>query len=315
MGEKYPALRYRNNIDRKFEGVWEMECRSWGEFVDRIKEIQGYKYFWRGQRCVKELKPSIYRDSAPDIKTIERHLCQFKKDMLGGDALDQFFKGIKEKESPEFDKALSEYYNMICPKNNPNDPKENYIEDFIDDIYWAIGRHQGLKTPILDWTTDPYKALFFAFCGQKEKDTERIVFGFAEKSRLLLSNEKTKKRYMMFLNNLNFVQTISDSLDSQPDFKGIIRPMFARIKAQNGIFSKSLQNESVEKHAQRCSSYYENHRNQKIVFLIRILFPNDIRRDILQKLESEKITYKTMYPDLFGSVSYCNYKLELCSRM
>ena len=297
-------------------GVWEIECDSWEEFINRIEKVKGYKYFWRGQSCIeKELKPSIYRDSTSDTKTIERHLCQFKKDIPGGDALDQFLKRTIEKKTPEFEKALSKYYKVIHPKANPNDPKENYIEDFIDDIYWAIGRHHGLKTPILDWTTDPYKALFFAFCEQKENDNERVVFGLAEKSRLLLNNEKPKKRYIELLNNLDFVHTISESNDSPSTLKEIVSPMFSRIKAQNGIFSRSLKKENVEKHIQRCyKKYLRKYPNQKIVFLIRILIPNGVRNDFLQKLEREKITYKTMYPDLLGAVSYCNYKLELHSR-
>jgi len=318
MDEKYPALAYHDNMEGKFEnGVWNIECSSWREFEDRIEEfkVPKYKYVWRGQSYVKELKPSIYRYSTPDTKTIERrHLCQFKKDMPGGDALDQFLKRAKEKKTPEFEKALSEYYNMIHPKADPNDPKENYIEDFIDDIYWAIGQHHGLKTPLLDWTTEPYKAIFFAFCEQKEKNTKRVVFGLAEKSRLLLNNENPKKRYIELLNNLDFVQTILDSTGSPRAFKEIISPMFARIKAQDGIFSKSLQKENVEKHTQRCYSHYRDRRKQEIVFLIRILIPNDVRKDFLQKLERKKITYKTMYPDLLGAVSYCNYKLELRSR-
>ena len=319
MGEKYPALRYSDNMGGNFKnGVWNIECDSWREFEDRIEEFKRpeYKYVWRGQSCEKELKPNIYRDSTPDGDTIRQHLYQFRKDMPGGDALKQFLERAKKERPLEFEEALSEYYNMIHPKADDNDPKENYEKDFIDDIYWAIGQHHGLKTPLLDWTMDPYKALFFALCAWKKKNNKRLVFGLAEKSRLLLKNGRLKKRYIELLTNLNFVQRILGSSGSPHALKEIIRPMFDRIKAQDGIFSKSLQNENVEKHSRRCYSYYENHHNRKkIVFLIRILIPNGVRKDFLQKLEGKKITYKTMYPDLLGVVLYCNLKLEPRSGM
>ena len=107
----------------------------------------------------------------------------------------------------------------------------------------------------------------------------------------------------------------SNNRDEYYAVKEIISPMFDRINAQNGIFSKSLLIENVEKHIRRCYSYYEKHRDQKIVFLIRILISNGARKDLLQKLEAKKITYKTMYPDLVGMVLYCNLWLESRSGM
>lgn len=315
MTQKYPALEYRDNMEGKFDnGVWEIECLSWDEFISKTERVKDYKYFWRGQDCLKELKPSIYRDFTPDTRMIKQHLLQFKKDMPMGDTLYKFLKPAEANNNPNFEIALSTYYNMIFPHADPNNPKENYIEDFIDTIYWAIGQHHGLKTPLLDWTADPFKALFFAFCKRQEKNNKRVIFGLAEKNRLLLKNKVPKKRYIELLNNLDFVHTISESTDSPSSFKEIVSPMFARMKAQNGLFSKSLQNKSVEKHAQRCYSYYESHRNQKIVFLIKILFHNEVRKDFLKQLEGKKITYKTMYPDLFGAVSYCNCNLEQDSK-
>jgi len=313
MGEKYRALRYSDDMweDCK-NGVWTIECNSWKEFEDRIEEYKKYAYVWRGQSCEKPLLPSIYRDhNIPDDKNINQHLNQFKKDMPGADAINKFLDQAQKQRTNAFEKALSEYYNMIHPKADDNDPKENYVKYFIDDIYWAIGQHHGLKTPLLDWTKDPYKSLFFAFCERKEKNDKRVVFGLAEKSRLLLRKKQTIKRYIELLTSLDFVQTILYSSDIPPDFKERIGQMFGRIKAQDVIFTHSLHIEDVEKHAKRCYDYYKNHKRKEIVFLIRILIPDGVRKDFLEKLEGKKITYKTMYPDLQGTALQCNLKLEL----
>ncbi len=311
MGKAYPALRYSDNMweDCK-NGIWTVECDSWEEFEKRTKEYEEYKYVWRGQSCDKALLPTIYRGyNTPDDKNIEQHLNQFRKDMPGADALREFLYQARKNRTPEFEEALTEYYNMIHPKTYANDPKENYVEDFINDIYWAIGQHHELKTPILDWTMDPYRALFFAFCERKEKDDKRVVIGLAEKSRLLLENRRPKKRYIEFLANLDFVQMILDSSRSPPDLKKRIRSMFGRITAQKGLFTRTLYNEDIEEHIKECYSVYKKRRKEEIVFLTKILIPNGVRKDFLEKLEGKKITYKTMFPDLKGAALHCNLKL------
>lgn len=308
MREKYRALRYSDDMweDCK-NGVWTVECNSWKEFEDTIEEYKEYAYLWRGQSCEKPLQPSIYRDNnIPDDKNIDQHLNQFKKDMTEADALEEFLESAKKNRTVEYENAFREYYGMIKPKADDKDPKDNYEKEFIDDIYWSIGQHHGLKTPLLDWTMDPYKALFFAFCVRKEKDDKRVVFGLAEKSRLLLENRRPKKRYIEFLANLGFVETVLGS----SDVKERIGQMFGRIKAQEGLFTRTLYNEDIEKHIKKCYSVYKEHRNDEIVFLVKILIPNGVREDFLKKLEGKKITYKTMYPDLKGATLHCNLKFE-----
>lgn len=303
MDEKYPALRYSDNMweDCK-NGVWTVECNSWKEFENRMEEYKEYKYMWRGQSCEKPLLPAIYRGHNTPDENIEQHLNQFRNDMPGADVLKQFLKQAEEKKTVAFEDALSEYYKIIHPKADTDDPKENYIPNFINDIYWAIGQHHGLKTPILDWTEKPYNALFFAFCERKEQDDKRIVYGLAEKSRLLLN--EGKRRYIEFLTKLNFVQKILDSTDR----KERIEQMFGRIKAQDGLFTRTLYNEDIEKHVKKCYDCYKK-KNEEIVFLIKILIPNGVREDFLKRLEEKKITYKKMFPDLQGAALHCNLKL------
>ena len=164
MGEEKPVLRYTDNMweDCK-NGVWTVECGCWQEFENRIQEYKQYAYVWRGQSSVKPLLPTIYRgQKTPDDKKIEQHLNRFRN-MPAVDALRQFLEDSRKNRLKAFTDALSEYRNMTSPGADPNGLKENSEKNFIDDIYWAIGQHHGLTTPLLDWTRDPYKALFIAF--------------------------------------------------------------------------------------------------------------------------------------------------------
>jgi len=311
MGEKYPALRYTDNMweDCK-NGTWTVECGSWQEFENRIQEYRQYAYLWRGQSSLKPLLPTIYRgQKTPDDEKIEQHLNQFKNDMPGADALKQFLDQKQKQRTKAFKKALSEYYKMIHPKKDVNDPEEKYVKDFFNDIYWAIGQHHGLKTPLFDWTKDPYKALFFAFCERKEKDDKRVVFGLAEKSRRLLDKRQQTKRYIEFLANLGFVETLLGSSDSPIEVKEKISQMFGRINAQEGLFTRTLYNNDIEEYIKKCYRKFKRSGKGEIIFLIKILISDGVREDFLEKLEGMGITYKTMYPDLQGAALHCNLKL------
>jgi len=202
MGEKYPALRCSDNMGEDFEnGVWTVECNSWKEFEDRIEQFKKakYKYMWRGQSCEKPLLPTIYRvNNTPDDKSIDEHLNQFRRDMPGASALKQFLERAKKERTKEFEKALSEYYKMIHPKADDNDPKENYVEYFINDIYWAIGRHQGLKTPLLDWTMDRYKALFLLFVKEKKRITKGSSSGLLKRADFYYTKNKRQNVILNF---------------------------------------------------------------------------------------------------------------------
>ena len=86
--------------------------------------------------------------------------------------------------------------------------------------------------------------------------------------------------------------------------------MFSRIQAQNGLFTRTLFNEDIGEYAKKLYNKFKESRGEEIIFLIKILIPEGVREDFLEKLEGKDITYKTMYPDLQGAALHCNLKLQ-----
>lgn len=228
-----------------------METKTINSFVDFIKEsdffdILCHSAVFRGQPVRGNLLPSIAR-KAPDIDTTEA-------------------------EKKLLDQLKLQGASMLVANGDSE----------LDLLVTA--QHYGLKTRLLDWTTNPLIALWFACSDPKEGDV--YVYGL-EADSLLGENVYQKSPFT-------------------PSKTRIIQPRLnnPRIIAQQGWFT-------LHRYAKKNSRFVPLESNSETKkYLHEFIIPASERKELLAALDRHGISSKTIFPDLAGLCSHLNWKYE-----
>lgn len=198
---------------------------------------------------------------------------------------------LKQKPDPAKRRVvhLENFKFAVRGRRGPTPP---VIKDDDENAWWALGQHQGLATPLLDWTLSPYAALFFAFYESVPGDeTEtRVVFALQEKA-VTLKSKKIREKDPNSDDTILFYRPMSD--ENQ------------RLVNQAGLFSRSPDNSDIESWVRR--HFQGEHPATLLKFHIR----NEEREECLKALGRMNLNYSTLFPDLFGASKYANMKLEI----
>jgi hypothetical protein len=149
---------------------------------------------------------------------------------------------------------------------------------------WALGQHNGLHTPLLDWTKSLLAAFYFAFSAsdtRAEGEECRVVYAL---NRQLIEQRCASSE--LGHSALEFVTPM-----------GRNNP---RLFAQQGLFTYSHAYESVEDWV--TSLFRDDERPVLIRFLIR----NVNSREAVRWLARAGISDRTIFPDLRGVCDFSN---------
>lgn len=247
------------------DGVVSYRLASWKYFPDFVQtEMLDYRtYIWRGHRNSNWLlEPTLDRTlkTLPPRKRTRRH----------SEHLEAFMYATRGRRgtSPPSMKGENEW--------------------------WALGQHNGLFTPLLDWTTSPFVAAFFAFVEIDEDQTDdRAVFAVS-RNAIKRKSEEIKSDYKG---------------STRPPIVEFVRPLSdenSRLVSQAGLFTRSPDCVDLETWVR------QNYAGEKETqYLLKITIPDKDRELALRSLNRMNINHLTLFPDLYGACSFCNMEFAI----
>lgn len=148
-------------------------------------------------------------------------------------------------------------------------------------IDWmALAQHHGLPTRLLDWTTNPLVASFFA----TSPDINKADF-------TLKDREKDAAIYVMHKEKYTNIDTITNPFEIKEHTIMFPKHISNRISGQFGLFSI---------HPNPCEPFNESIVLENCDFIEKIIIPKAIVSDVRNKLYILGVRNESIFPNLDG---------------
>ncbi len=242
--------------------IKEIKINSFEQYVDKVGV-----YF-------NDTRHRLYRGQKDDLPLHSKLYRLVKQNK----AIKDFYK-IEKKVLEDF-KRLYIIYKKEIDYQNPWD-------------LLSLSQHFGLPTRLLDWTSNPMIALWFAFAEEKGNDNDRVVWGLVVEDDILADTENEDPFDQRFIKAFK-----PKNIDN-------------RIIAQHSWFT--IQNPNIKGKSADGLPYINspesiNESEEFDYSLARFLFPNEKRNEILRKLDIIGINHASVFPDLSGLCNYIEWK-------
>ena len=266
----------------------EVRLTSWAQYTEFVQhEMLDYNsYIWRGQR----------RDD---------WRLETKLDRLVGSG------NLSKEKRYEFVHSHLQQFKLAVRGRRGITP----VPLSTDEDWWALGQHHGLATPLLDWSTSPFVAAFFAFIETARQQTRyRAIFALHKptivsrsilKARLANLERKEKLRAAdageIKLGGLGRI-AMKGTIPPEVKFIQPLSDENHRLVNQGGLFTSSPSGAHLDQWVQ------DNYDAEidKGASLVKVLVPNKEREQALRMLNRMNINHLSLFPDLVGASEFCN---------
>ena len=281
------ANRKRWSWKEQRDGIWSVDLSSWKYFGTFLSQVlnSSLRFIWRGQQRIDWPLRSTF-DRLIDHTKVEAS----RREWLMNGHLKQFKLAVRGRRG----------------SNPPRLETEN--------DWWALGQHQGLETPLLDWTTSPFVAAFFAFERENDKDspgTRRAVWALDQHlvhaTVINLSIDDVVNARAEFEKAKNTAVLPMEFVPPRLQVEFVV-PMSdenPRLVSQNGLFSRAPLGVDLDSWV---STYFKGSDEP---VLLKISIPNSGRVEFLRWLNRMNINHLTLFPDLYGASKFCNSRARI----
>ena len=158
-----------------------------------------------------------------------------------------------------------------------------YIEKLV------YGQHYGLPTRLLDWSTNPLKALFFAIENHNLDDLDGVVFAVEPDCWAESTKDLTINKMLEFL----FPELLND-----------------RVTAQEGCFTSFPVNSDSGFEVKPLT---EKNYSEEILNLFSVIIPAEHKQMLRLELSVLGISHRTLFPGLDGIARWVKSNIAIHS--
>jgi hypothetical protein len=263
-----------------------VDCRSWDEFKKRVRRDHAEQWWALDSTEQMFATYPLFRGHA---RTDWKLASQWDRKLAA------MHKTHPDRGraafAPMLAKVLADFKDLAVGLPNL------HVRDLSEVDWWAIGRHHGLITPLLDWSRSPYVAAFFAFTGFAEEISPGVQSTGDLSPNLLLFPDATTKVAIWALK-------VDPDLERASQLR-VLSPQIDighRQRAQRGAFTQLDDENQLDLEASLVSLGLD--ADHLRLFLV----PARETAKALTELRLMNITFATLFPDLQGAALQANFE-------